>query len=144
MLSTKIWLTGYEDNSNDLLHHFYIIYNFTITVVLFNAFDSNNLVNITLDKHSLLGLLWLSLACVLAKLSKRVGLCPDKQSVLSLLHILRSASPLLQASILKGSCVWEWHMPWVWSLVHSIQVQGSLNFRLPTRQKLPKSQPINH
>ena len=52
------------------------------------------------------------------------------------LHILWAPSPCLQGSVLEGSRIWKWHVPWVWRLVHGIQIQGSFNLRLSTRQKL--------
>ena len=105
------------------LHHSYV---FVLT----------NLVSVALDEHSFLGLLWFSLASVLAELSKWVGLGTGEQSILSCLDILWPATPCLQAGVLESSGIRERNVPWVGTLVHGVQVEGCLNLRLPTRQEL--------
>ena len=94
------------------------------------------LVWVVLDVCALAGLCRLALASVLTELSQRVSLGPNQESILGSLYILGSSSPCLQASVLEGSGVGKGYVPWVWALVHGIQIQGCLHFRLSTRQKL--------
>lgn len=106
-------------------------------------FVLTNLVGVSLDEHSFLGLLWFSLASVLAELSKWVGLGTGEQSILSCLDILWPPTPCLQAGVLESSGIRERYVPWVGTLVHGVQVEGCLNLRLPTRQELQNTTCFN-
>lgn len=79
-----------------------ILHNLTSPPTFIADFLLLSLVNVAFDKHSFLGFFRLSLTSVFSKLSKRVGFCPDEQDLLSSFYILSSASPSLQASVLKG------------------------------------------
>lgn len=116
-------------------------WNMCITWIELSA--GNILVGVAFDEHPLCGFLRFTLSSVLSKLSERVGLGTEKKRVLCCFHVLWPPFPCLQAGVLKGSGIGEGNVPWIWRLVHRIQVQGCFNLRLSTGQKLHNSRQHN-
>ena len=97
-----------------------------------------SLIGVAFDEHTLLSLFRLAFSGVFSKLSQRVGLGTSQESGLSSVHVLSSASPCFQTSVLESTCVGEGHVPWVWCLVHRVEVQRCLQLRLSSGQELHK------